>query len=150
MADSNDNAGGLIVGEGVQATGTFVIPGRAIINGSIEGELTAKEIHVGPSGKAVGRFEAEVAAVHGEVHDTLVATATLKVYGTGRVVGALFYREIEIERGGKIEGTMSQGSPNSAAPRESAVGADSSRPAPAQPAPRLSQPDRPPTSAESP
>jgi len=52
MADNNQN-GCLTVGEGVKLTGTFVVPDIASISGTIEGELTAREILVGSTGEAV-------------------------------------------------------------------------------------------------
>ncbi len=45
MADNNQN-GCLTVGEGVKLTGTFVVPDIASISGTIEGELSAREILV--------------------------------------------------------------------------------------------------------
>ena len=110
MADNNEYPNSIVIGEGVQAKGTFRVPGRAIINGSVEGELIAKDIFVGPTGKAVGKFKAEVADVRGEMHDTIVTTQSLLIRSTGQVSGAIFYRELEIEKGGEIEGEMSHGS----------------------------------------
>lgn len=107
MADNNEYPNSIVIGEGVEAKGIFKVPGRAIINGSVEGELIAKDIFVGPTGKAVGKFKAEVADVRGEVHDTIVTTQSLLVRSTGKISGSIFYRELEIEKGGEIEGEMS-------------------------------------------
>jgi len=43
MAENNQS-GCLIVGEGVRLSGTFNVPDIASISGTIEGELTAREI----------------------------------------------------------------------------------------------------------
>ena len=74
MPEPNEVPGSIVIGEGVTAKGTFHVPGRAVINGSLEGELQAKEIIVGPTGKGVGQFRAESAEVRGEIHETLQTT----------------------------------------------------------------------------
>ena len=109
MADPTEAPGTILIGEGVLAKGVFKVPGRAIINGSLEGELVAKDLFVGPTGKGVGKFKAEMADVRGEVHDTLVTTSSLIVRASGKISGAVYYREVEIEKGGEIEGHMAQG-----------------------------------------
>ena len=76
MADNNQN-GCLTVGEGVKLTGNFVVPDIASISGTIEGELTAREILVG-------------------------STGILK----GKVIGTVQYTEIEIEKGGDLQGNL--------------------------------------------
>lgn len=130
MADAPEHPGSIVVGEGVLARGTFKVPGRAVINGSIEGELIAKDIFVGPSGRAVGKFKAEMADIRGEVHDTLVTTGSLIIRSTGKIIGNVIYKEVEIEKGGEIEGKMSQGSDVSSVTFsiESADHAQASRP----------------------
>lgn len=110
MADSPELPGSIVVGEGVLAKGTFKVPGRAVINGSVEGELIAKDVFIGPSGRAIGKFKAEMADIRGEVHDTLVTTGSLIIRSSGKITGNVIYKEVEIEKGGEIEGKMSQGS----------------------------------------
>ena len=108
MAESSENPGSIIIGEGVQAKGTFKVPGRAVINGTLEGELVAKDIIVGPTGKGVGKFQAEMADIRGEIHDTLVASGSLVIRATGKLTGEVFYKEMEIEKGGEVQGKMTQ------------------------------------------
>jgi len=105
MADNNQN-GCLTVGEGVKLTGTFVVPDIASISGTIEGELTAREILVGSTGVLKGKVTAEVVDVRGEIHDHLSAKKSLFIRSTGKVIGTVQYAEIEIEKGGEIEGTL--------------------------------------------
>lgn len=109
MADAPDVPGSIVIGEGVQARGTFIVPGRAVLNGTLEGTLVAKDLFVGKTGKGIGKFKAEVADLHGQIHDTLVTTGSLIIRSTGRITGVVYYREIEIEKSGQIEGKMSQG-----------------------------------------
>ena len=113
MADTYENSVSMMVGEGVLAKGTFQVPGRAVINGSVEGELIAKDILVGPTGRGIGKFTAETGDIRGEIHDTLVTTKSLIVRATGKVSAAVFYQEVEVEKGGRIEGTLSRGADSS-------------------------------------
>ena len=120
LSDTSENSASLIVGEGVLAKGTFQVPGRAIVNGTLEGELMAKDIVIGPTGRGVGKFTAETGDIRGEIHETVITTKSLVVRSTGRIIGNVLYREIEIEKGGHVQGALSQdvpaGRPASATP----------------------------------
>jgi cytoskeletal protein CcmA (bactofilin family) len=105
MADNNQN-GCLTVGEGVKLTGNFVVPDIASISGTIEGELTAREILVGSTGVLKGKVTADVVDVRGEIHDNLTANKSLFIRSTGKVIGTVQYAEIEIEKGGDLQGNL--------------------------------------------
>jgi cytoskeletal protein CcmA (bactofilin family) len=89
--------------------GTFIVPSKAIVNGVIEGDLTAEEVLIGPTGKISGRISAKVIDVRGELHNTIISEKSLIVRSTGRIAGKVHYSEIEIEKGGEIEGSLNQG-----------------------------------------
>ena len=105
MADNNQN-GCLTVGEGVKLTGTFIVPDIASISGTIEGELTAREILVGSTGVVKGKVTADVVDVRGEIHENLSAKKSLFIRSTGKVIGSVQYAEIEIEKGGDLQGSL--------------------------------------------
>lgn len=125
-----EHTGTIVVGEGVKVTGTLSVPGLASIGGTLEGELVARELVVGQSGLMTGSFRSESADIRGEVNDTLVVDATLVVRATGRVTGTVYCGDIEVEKGGLVEGRLTRG----AVPQAGASQADAS-PAPAPPAP---------------
>ena len=106
MNDRTNDAGCIVIGEGVTVSGKFVVPGRAVINGSLEGDLQADEILVGAQGKLVGNIKVRKADVFGEIHNTLLASEHLFIRSTGRVNGNASYGEIEIERGGLVQGAI--------------------------------------------
>lgn len=106
MSDRNNEAGNIMIGEGVTVSGKFIVPGRAVINGSLDGELQAEELLVGAQGKIVGNVRVRRADVYGEVHDTLLASEHLIIRTSGRVNGNASYGEIEIERGGLVQGAV--------------------------------------------
>lgn len=102
-----DGPGNLIIGEGVSVVGTLTVPGLAIINGSLEGGLQATELLVGPQGSLTGKVSVQSADIHGRTFDTLHASDFLCVRSTGVVSGAAHYGEIEIHKGGVIQGAVS-------------------------------------------
>ncbi len=102
----DDVPGSLIVGEGVKVVGKLVVPGLAVINGGLEGELEADELLVGPRGFLSGQVRVRTADIHGATHDTLEATEFLCVRSTGQVHGKARYGEVEIEKGGIIRGAI--------------------------------------------
>jgi cytoskeletal protein CcmA (bactofilin family) len=82
------------------------VPGRAVINGSLQGELQADDLLVGARGKLVGNVKVRKADIYGETHDTLQASEHLLIRSTGRISGKATYGEIEIERGGLVQGSV--------------------------------------------
>lgn len=105
MADSNQS-GCLTVGEGVVLHGTFTVPDIAVISGSIEGEVTARELIVASTGMIRGKVVADIIDLRGEVHDTLTARKSLFIRSTGKAFGSVQYVEIEIEKGGDLQGSL--------------------------------------------
>ncbi len=106
-ANRGDAPGNLTIGEGVKVVGQLVVPGLAVINGTLQGELQADELLVGPKGSLSGQVRVRTADIHGSTHETLEASEFLCVRGTGRVNGQARYGEIEIEKGGVIRGAIS-------------------------------------------
>jgi len=98
--------GNLTVGEGVRIVGKLVVPGMAVVNGALEGELQADELLVGPRGVLTGQVKVRTADVHGTTHDTIEASEFLCVRSTGQVHGQARYGEVEIEKGGVIRGAI--------------------------------------------
>jgi cytoskeletal protein CcmA (bactofilin family) len=107
MADVKQD-GCLVVGEGVKLSGSFVVPNSASIAGTIEGDLTAREIMVGCSGILKGKITADVVDVRGEIHENITSNKSLFIRATGKVTGAIQYAEIEIEKGGDMQGNLSR------------------------------------------
>lgn len=123
MNDDNKN-GCLVVGEGVTLSGNFVVPNSATISGTIEGDLTAREILVGASGVLKGKVTADLVDVRGEIHENVVSSKALYVRSTGKVIGAVEYAEIEIEKGGDLQGSLNKISAAVSVPAERVAGGE--------------------------
>jgi len=107
MPEQNQN-GCLIVGEGVSLSGKFSVPDIASISGQIEGELNAREITVGVSGVLKGKVVADIIDVRGEIHEDIVSNKSLLIRSSGKVNGNISYLELEIEKGGDVQGVLTK------------------------------------------
>jgi cytoskeletal protein CcmA (bactofilin family) len=108
MSNQSDSLESVVIGDGVVVKGTFTVPSKAIINGVIEGDLTAEEVLIGPTGKITGRVSAKVIDVRGQLHNTIISEKSLIVRSTGKIAGKVQYSEIEIEKGGEIAASLAQ------------------------------------------
>jgi cytoskeletal protein CcmA (bactofilin family) len=103
-----DTANDLVIGKGVSFTGTVAVPNRAVINGTFNGELTARELIVEADGDMSGTSTATDIEVKGVLKSTVKCSNLLTIHATGTIDGSMEYGEIVIERGGKFAGTMKQ------------------------------------------
>jgi cytoskeletal protein CcmA (bactofilin family) len=118
----NYQKGAVIIGEGVVIKGVVSTSGDAVILGEVEGEVNARELTVGDTGKLKGKIVADIANIHGIVHENVKVNNSLNLGKTGRIYGSVEYCEIEIEKGGEIVGTLTQS--GTAAGREAPKDAD--------------------------
>lgn len=103
MADINPS-GSLLVGEGVYMKGTMRVPGTASIDGKMEGELTADTVLIQPNGSMDGNTTANHIRVAGSLTNATVANRTLVIESTGLIAGSITYEELEIKKGGSLQG----------------------------------------------
>ena len=108
MANPTESLESVVIGDGVIIKGVFFVPAKAVINGIIEGDLTAEEVLIGTTGKITGRISAKVIDVRGQINNTIVSEKSLIIRSTGKISGKIHYVEIEIEKGGEVEGTLTQ------------------------------------------
>lgn len=104
--DTKDKS--IFIGNGVTFKGSINAPNQAIISGTVEGELVAKDVLIGASGVVTGTTDADFIDVKGELNEDITSKNVLIVRSTGKVTGDVTYGEIEIERGGQIKGSMTQ------------------------------------------
>lgn len=134
MADTNP-PGSLYVGDGVFMQGTMQVPGLASVDGKLQGQLTADVIAIQPNGSIDGKTTANHITVAGSLTDTAVANKTLVVEATGLIAGSITYNEMEIKKGGSLQGSIhkiGKGAPSvaSAKPPASAAPAPANESAP--------------------
>jgi len=108
MSNEQSHNNDLSIPEGVTFVGSINVPGVAQINGYISGEITCKELEVGPQGNIKGKIQAQEIEVHGQLENDINCKGLVKIFKTGKVSGKLTYAEIDIESGGQFVGEMSQ------------------------------------------
>ena len=107
MSNEQSHNNDLSIPEGVTFVGSINVPGVAQINGDITGEITCKELEVGPQGNIKGKIQAQGIEVHGQLENDINCSGLVKIFKSGKVSGKLEYLEIDIERGGQFLGVMS-------------------------------------------
>jgi cytoskeletal protein CcmA (bactofilin family) len=99
----------LIVSKGISLSGRIAACDRLVIHGSVQVSLEgARALEVTESGRFTeGRAEVEEAEISGLYEGELTVRGRLLVRSTGRVSGIVRYGEVQVERGGKLTGTVS-------------------------------------------
>ena len=95
------------IGAGVTLKGEITAPDVIIVDGTIEGDVSARVIQVGQGGVIRGNVSATEADVSGWISDHIEVKQLLVVRSTGRVEGKVMYGEIELEKGAVITGDLS-------------------------------------------
>lgn len=96
----------LHVGQGVSIKGDISIPGIVVVDGLIEGHVSARAVWVSESGAIKGTIVATEAEIHGEISEAIEVKQLLTVHATGRVLGDVRYGELQLEKGAVISGTL--------------------------------------------
>ena len=105
MADTNP-PGSLFVGDGVFMQGSMTVPGLASVDGKLQGQLTADVVAIQSNGSIDGKTTANHIKVAGSLTDTTVANRTLVVESSGLIAGSITYAEMEIKKGGSLQGSI--------------------------------------------
>ncbi|MGE4220388.1 MAG: polymer-forming cytoskeletal protein [Alphaproteobacteria bacterium] len=97
----------LVVGKEIMLTGEITSCDTLVVEGTVEASLNdSRRIEITEDGYFKGNVEIDVAEIRGRFEGELTARERLIVRRTGRVVGTVRYGELEIERGGRIAGTV--------------------------------------------
>lgn len=99
----------LIVGQGISLSGEITACDRLVVEGSVQVTLNeTRAIEITETGRFTnGKAEVEEAEISGVYEGELTVRKRLLIRSTGRVQGTVRYGELEIERGGRLSGTVS-------------------------------------------
>lgn len=95
------------IGAGVTLKGEISVPDLIVVDGTVEGDVTARVVCVGQSGVIRGNIAATEADISGWITDHIEIKQLLIVRSTGRVEGRVMYGEIELEKGAVVTGDLS-------------------------------------------
>ena len=94
-------------GKGVVFKGSINAPEKIVVHGTIDGEIIARDLLLGPTGAIRGKVSVDLADIQGNIYEHIEAKVCLSLRKTGRIEGSATYGEIEIEKGGVIAGEVS-------------------------------------------
>lgn len=98
--------GTLLVGEGIQVKGEIQSCDKLIVEGKVEASLEAAELTVRKGGVYHGKAVVKSAGIDGCFDGDLTVDGLLTIQAGGRVTGTLRYRDLKIERGGRLSGDI--------------------------------------------
>ncbi len=98
----------LIVGQGISLSGEINACDRLVVEGTVKVVLNRTlAIEITETGVFTdGKAEVEDAEISGVYEGELTVRGCLLIRSTGRVSGTVRYRELEIEKGGKLSGSL--------------------------------------------
>lgn len=99
----------LIVGDGISLSGEITACDRLVVQGAVQVTLNqTRAIEITETGRFTnGKAEVEEAEISGVYEGELTVKKRLLIRKTGVVKGTVRYGELEIERGGKLSGSVS-------------------------------------------
>ena len=103
--NTNDNRS-VYIGTGTVLEGSINAPNEIIVNGTFLGDLRTNQLTVGKTGLVRGMAQANYVAVCGRVEQKLIANKNLHVDVSGSVKGEVLYYELEVSKGGQVEGKL--------------------------------------------
>lgn len=108
MYSDDTHKDSLIIGEGVRITGKVETAGLMQVHGTVDGEVRAKELRVGPTGRIEGALYADDVELRGYAGESINAVNGLTVRSSATLVGTIVYHTVEIESGASIRGKLEQ------------------------------------------
>jgi len=97
----------LVVGRGISLQGTVQDAERLVVDGTVEAStIQATELSITHGGLFKGEIEVEEAEVAGTMDGTLTCRGAFVVRSTGRVLGTVRCRRLQVEDGGQITGRV--------------------------------------------
>lgn len=106
--DNRPEANTLYIGENVTIKSAVVVSNTVVVDGLIEGEISAGNLLVSETGTIRGRISvAQDAEIFGNVAERLDVKGLLVLRSTSRVDGTISCGNLKIERGATITGGIS-------------------------------------------
>jgi cytoskeletal protein CcmA (bactofilin family) len=99
------------IGPGAIFEGTFRFSGRLHLEGTVTGAVIAdpvegSEVMVGLKGRIEGRLSAATAVISGIVQGPVHASVRLDVLAGARIRGDIEYRDLQVQHGALVEGSL--------------------------------------------
>lgn len=100
----------LVVGREIVLSGEISACDRLVVEGTVKANIKdCKDIAIAEGGLFTGSASVESAEIRGRFEGELTVSGRLFIRTPGEVAATVRYREIEIERGGRLSGTVTAG-----------------------------------------
>lgn len=86
--------------------GDVISKGHVVVNGRVQGDLTAQSVTISQTGGVFGSLRAQTAEVHGAVQGNVSIRELFRIGQTGAVSGTVEYGRIAMEQGGELSATL--------------------------------------------
>jgi len=97
----------LTVGREIMLSGDITSCDRLVVEGEVRSSLEGcQSLEIARGGAFRGKATIAAAEIAGLFEGDLVVEDCLILRATGRIIGTIRYRDLEIERGGRIAGTV--------------------------------------------
>jgi cytoskeletal protein CcmA (bactofilin family) len=94
------------IGEGVTVKGAIFVPDEIVVDGVVEGDVTAQSIRIGASGTIKGKVVSTDADVSGTLGENTEVKEFLVIRSSGRVEGHVNCGDVEVEKGAVLAGIL--------------------------------------------
>lgn len=112
QATAEPSAGTLVIGKQIVLSGEVTSCNRLVVEGTIKANIKeCRDIAIAEGGLFSGSAAVESADISGRFEGELTVSGRLLIRAPGLVSGTVQYRELEIERGGRIAGNVSASKP---------------------------------------
>lgn len=103
--EPDDESATSLIGVGLQVTGTIRTEGTLHIDGTVEGEIRANLLTIGPDAAVHGDIFADDVVISGEVNGSIRGDR-VRLSNTAVVEGEIIHNHFAIEMGAKFGGTV--------------------------------------------
>lgn len=108
QSNQNPAARQLSIGQGITLSGEIEACDHLLVEGTVEASLKgASVLEIAESGAFYGTVEIEEATIAGRFEGDITARGRLTIEATGIVIGSISYKELAIEAGATIDGSVS-------------------------------------------
>ena len=97
-------------------TGGIIEADHVQLEGTADGEITAKTVELSAVGALDGNVQCETIIVARTFSGEAAVTGSLSVKSTGRIEGKISYGSLAVEAGGAVLGTLEQGETKNLSP----------------------------------
>jgi cytoskeletal protein CcmA (bactofilin family) len=96
----------ITIGTGVVFSGKVIEADNVRLEGTADGEITAKTVEISAAGALDGTVQCDTLIVAGTFSGEATVASSLSVKSTGRIEGKISYGSLSVEAGGAVLGTL--------------------------------------------